>query len=326
MHIPDNYLSPATCATLVAAMVPVWTVSLKKVRVQIEKKKATVPLIGVGAAFAFLIMMFNVPVPGGTTAHAVGAVLLAILLGPWAATLSISIALLLQAFIFGDGGILAYGANVFNMGFIMPFVGYSVFMLGKKFHHPQIGAFFGGWAGITMASLGAGIELGIQPLIAHTASGAPLYSPYPLSVSVPAMVGTHALVIGWIEAVVTVLVYRFVASHAPEELYDVPAEPTRIGKMWLPLLGVLAFLSPLGLLASGTAWGEWNNAGVVAQMKAQHLGSKLPSGMAHGVNFHALLADYGLNGIPAPVGYILSAVTALIVIALVVKILEARRA
>ena len=326
MHIPDNYLSPATCATLVAAMVPVWTVSLKKVRVQIEKKKATVPLIGVGAAFSFLIMMFNVPVPGGTTAHAVGAVLLAILLGPWAATLSISIALLLQAFIFGDGGILAYGANVFNMGFIMPFVGYAIFMLGKKTGHAKLGAFFGGWAGITMASLAAGVELGLQPLIAHTASGAPLYCPYPLSISVPAMAGMHAAVIGWLEAIVTVMVYGFVANHAPEELYDIPEEPTRIGRIWLPLLGTMAFLSPIGLLATGTAWGEWDNAGLVAQMKAEHLGSQLPAGMAHGVDFHALLADYGLNGVPATVGYLLSAATALILIAIVVKLVEARRA
>ncbi|KRO17267.1 cobalt transporter CbiM [Lacticaseibacillus saniviri] len=326
MHIPDNYLSPTTCAALVAAMAPVWTVSLKKVRVQIEAKKATVPLIGVGAAFAFLIMMFNVPVPGGTTAHAVGATLLAILLGPWAACLSISIALLLQAFVFGDGGILAYGANVFNMGFIMPFVGYSLFMLGKRFKHPKLGAFVGGYFGINFAALAAGVELGIQPLIAHTASGQPLYSPYPLSISVPAMLSAHMLVVGWIEAVVTVLVYQFVQKSAPDELYETPNEPSRVGRIWLPLLGVMAFLSPLGLLASGDAWGEWDTAGVVAQLKANHMHAAVPRGMAHGMDFHALLADYGLSGIPAPVGYVLSAATALILIGIIVKIVGARHA
>lgn len=186
-------------------------------------------------------MMFNVPVPGGTTAHAVGATLLAILLGPWAACLSISIALLLQAFVFGDGGILAYGANVFNMGFIMPFVGYSLFMLGKRFKHPKLGAFVGGYFGINFAALAAGVELGIQPLIAHTASGQPLYSPYPLSISVPAMLSAHMLVVGWIEAVVTVLVYQFVQKSAPDELYETPNEPSRVGRIWLPLLGVMAF-------------------------------------------------------------------------------------
>ncbi len=132
MHIPDNYLSPTSCAVLFGAMAPIWVISVKKVKVQIVKKKTTLPLIGVGAAFSFLLMMFNVPVPGGTTAHAVGATLIALLIGPWSASLSISLALLIQAFIFGDGGILSYGANAFNMAFVIPFVGYGVFKIFKK--------------------------------------------------------------------------------------------------------------------------------------------------------------------------------------------------
>ncbi len=326
MHIPDNYLSPATCATLIAAMVPVWTVSLKKTRVQIKAKQATVPLLGVGAALAFLVMMFNVPVPGGTTAHAVGAVLLAILLGPWSACLAVSIALLIQAFIFGDGGILAYGANVFNMGFIMPFVGYGVFALFKRYRHPQLGAFVGGYVGINFAALAASIELGLQPLIARSASGAPLYNPYPLSVSVPAMVGVHLIVIGWLEAAVTWLVYRYVHSHAPEELYQDPTPARGLAKFWLPGVIGLAVLSPLGLLASGTAWGEWGQQELLHNLKADGLPAAIPRGMAHGFDWHAVMADYGLSGISAPLGYLLSAATALLLIALVVKLVEARHA
>ena len=79
MHIPDNYLSPATCAVMGAAMVPVWTLAVRKVT---EVEKARIPLLGIGAAFSFLIMMFNVPVPGGTTAHAVGGTLLAVCSAP----------------------------------------------------------------------------------------------------------------------------------------------------------------------------------------------------------------------------------------------------
>ena len=72
-------------------------------------------------------MMFNVPIPGGTTGHAVGGVLLAILCGPWAACLAVSVALALQAFLFGDGGLTAFGANCFNMAFVMPFTGYYIY-------------------------------------------------------------------------------------------------------------------------------------------------------------------------------------------------------
>ena len=119
MHIPDNYLAPASCAVMGAVMVPVWVRAIRKVKVEIPKAK--IPMIGVGAAFSFLLMMFNVPLPGGTTGHAVGATLLAILLGPYAACISVSVALLLQALLFGDGGILAFGAyRVFITDFSIP--------------------------------------------------------------------------------------------------------------------------------------------------------------------------------------------------------------
>ena len=84
------------------------------------------PLLGIGAAFSFLGMMFNVPLPGGTTGHAVGGTLIAILTGsPAAGCIAVSIALLIQALLFGDGGILAFGANCFNMAFILPYLGFS---------------------------------------------------------------------------------------------------------------------------------------------------------------------------------------------------------
>lgn len=124
MHIPDNYLSPQTCAVMGTAMVPVWK-SVKKVKEEIPKAK--IPLLGVGAAFSFLLMMFNVPLPGGTTGHAVGGTLLAILLGPYAACISVTVVLFIQALLFGDGGILAFGANCFNMAFVIPFMGYFIY-------------------------------------------------------------------------------------------------------------------------------------------------------------------------------------------------------
>src|SRR6185437_4104996 len=88
-----------------------------------------VPLLSVFAAFSFLIMMFNLPLPGGTTGHAVGMAIAAIVLGPWAAMLAISMALTIQAVFFGDGGVTAIGANCFNMAIVGPLAGYAVYRL-----------------------------------------------------------------------------------------------------------------------------------------------------------------------------------------------------
>src|SRR5438309_6397214 len=134
MHIPDGYLSPQTEIVFGAAMVPVWFKASRAIRKVVKTRY--VPLVAIGAAFSFLIMMFNVPIPDGTTAHAVGGVLIAVLLGPWAAVIAVSVALIIQALFFGDGGVLAYGANVFNMAIVMPFVGYQAYRLLAPRNHP----------------------------------------------------------------------------------------------------------------------------------------------------------------------------------------------
>ena len=113
MHIPENYLSPSTCAVMTAAMLPVWGYSINKIRTEIPKAK--MPLLGIGAAFSFLGMMFNVPLPGGTTGHAVGGTFdcdsyRKPVSGMY---LRLRLRLLIQALLFGDGGILAFGANCF---------------------------------------------------------------------------------------------------------------------------------------------------------------------------------------------------------------------
>lgn len=109
MHIPDGYLSPATSLVMFLIVLPFWVMGVRKLREKLTAKN--VPLIALFAAASFVIMMFNIPVPGGTTAHAVGGALAAIILGPEIATIAVSIALVIQAFFFGDGGILALGAN-----------------------------------------------------------------------------------------------------------------------------------------------------------------------------------------------------------------------
>src|SRR5271169_4228854 len=129
MHIPDRYLSPQTYVPLFAAFAGFMGVALKKVRNTVSAKN--IPYLGMASAFSFLIMMFNIPVPGGTTGHAVGAGIVALVLGPWTAVIAVSVSLIVQAVVFGDGGITALGANCFNMAVAMPFVSYWVFRMAK---------------------------------------------------------------------------------------------------------------------------------------------------------------------------------------------------
>src|SRR5512136_3346410 len=127
MHIPDGYLGPYTYIAMWLIMIPIWIYSGRKLSTELRSKQ--VPLLALAAAFSFVIMMFNVPIPGGSTGHAVGGAIIGIVLGPWAGVIAISVALVLQALMFGDGGITAIAANCFNMGVAMPFLGYYVYKL-----------------------------------------------------------------------------------------------------------------------------------------------------------------------------------------------------
>jgi cobalt/nickel transport system permease protein len=187
------------------------------------KKKLTarlVPYLGMSAAFAFLIMMFNIPVPGGTTGHAVGSALIALLFGPWIAGVSVSIAIIIQAFVFGDGGITAIGANCFNMAIAMPFIAYGCFRLvqgnSQNLKRINIAAFFAGYFSLCLTSLITAIELGIQPMVASSPNGTPLYSPYPLKIAIPAMAIEHFLLFGIVEGFITALLFRYFYNYNKE--------------------------------------------------------------------------------------------------------------
>ena len=125
MHIPDGYLSPGTCAVFYGVMAPVWYLASKKMEKAFALKG--LPLMALGAAFTFVIQMFNFPIPGGSSGHIAGGAILGIVLGPWAAIIAMSLTLGLQALLFGDGGLLAFGANCFNMALVMPVAGYFIF-------------------------------------------------------------------------------------------------------------------------------------------------------------------------------------------------------
>ena len=217
MHIPDGYLGPPTYLASYAACLPLWGLAARKVKTTLAARRT--PLLAISAAFTFVVMMFNIPLPGATTGHAVGGVLIAIAVGPWGASLSISIALVIQALLFGDGGITAIGANCLNIAFVMPFTGYAVHrwlarMLPSR-KGQAVAAGIAGWAGLTVAAFTTALMFGIQPLLHTAGDGRALYAPYPLSVTVPAMVLEHLLLFGVVEALLTgLVVYHLCGSRS----------------------------------------------------------------------------------------------------------------
>jgi cobalt/nickel transport system permease protein len=303
MHIPDGYLGPQTYAVLDAAILPVWWIAGARVKRTLKARQ--VPLMALAAAFSFVIMMFNVPIIGGSTGHAVGATLIAILLGPWAACIAVSIALVIQALVFGDGGITAIGANCVNMAVIMPFVGFYLYRLlsgdapgrGRRVAAAGVAS----WVAIVAAAIAAGVEFGLQPLISHTASGRPLYAPYPLSVAVPAMAIEHALFFGFLEAVVAMGIVAVLARQDSGLLEMKPAaRPLRW--LWAGFAG-LVLLTPIGVLAPGTAWGEWSAGELKATLGFVPAGLEKVGGL-----WAAAIPDYAPAFIANPlVGYLVAA-------------------
>ncbi|MCR5255253.1 MAG: cobalt transporter CbiM [Acetatifactor sp.] len=339
MHIPENYLSPATCAVMTAAMVPVWARAVKNVKAELPKEK--ISMIGVGAAFSFVGMMFNVPMPGGTTGHAVGGTLLAALLGPDAACIAVSMALLLQALIFGDGGILAFGANAFNMAFAMPYIGYGIYRLLLKLFKVDIkdrsgsdkkiiSAGVGSYIGINAAAFLAAVEFGIQPYFFKDAVGKPMYCPYGLNISIPSMMIGHLTVFGLAEIIFTVAILAYVLKTSPDLVHGAATVETekRVNKKgkftsYLPLLlAVLIAFVPLGLLAEGTAWGEWGSDEIAEVVSDGEALGFVPQGMESGFSLEALIPDYAIEGVPDIIAYIASAVIGVAVLIIIFRLIS----
>ena len=316
MHIPDGYLSPKTCGVLYVAMAPIWYLAARKVQKALHAKQ--IPLLALGAAFTFVIMMFNIPIPGGSTGHMVGGTVVACVLGPWAAVISLSLALTIQALLFGDGGITTLGANCFNMAFIMPFVGYYIYHVGMAGSPGQkrrwVAIALAGYIAINMTALAAAIELGIQPIIASSPDGRPLYAPYPLSVTLPAMAVSHLIFFGPIEAIGTAMVVSYVFKTNEAMLYKPAANPLK--PLWIGL-AILIILTPLGLLAQGTAWGEW------ASEELKSILGYAPEGLRRLEGLWAnMMPGYNFPGWDSPVksafGYVISAALGSSIIMLII--------
>jgi len=247
MHIPDGFLS--TLISILAWVVTaiVFTVSLRRTGRELGERD--VPLMGVLAAAIFAGQMLNFTVAGGTSGHLMGAALATILLGPWPAILVMTSVVSVQALLFQDGGLLALGANILNMGIIGVAVSYAVFQFVQKIARGKnwgifTGGFLAAWFSIFIASLAVGIQLALS-------------GTSPANLAIPAMAGIHAL-IGVGEGLITAGALTFIFASRRDLL---KTESPQSGGNKVILIGGLAiavFLTIMSPLASANPDGlEW---------------------------------------------------------------------
>ncbi len=206
MHIPDGFLTNRIAVSFDA--VSAAGILYSAGRVKLEEAGHRVPMMGVLAAFVFAAQMLNFPILGGTSGHLIGGALLGILLGPMAGFLTISTVVIAQALFLQDGGLIALGANIFNIAAVATFGGYAVFRLlggarstGRR---ATLAGFFAGWTSLLLSAVPCALQLGLSGAI-------------PLPVGLPAMVGYHAI-IGIAEGALTAGILAFLARVRPDLL------------------------------------------------------------------------------------------------------------
>jgi len=304
LHIPDTVIGPLTYIPLYVVMIFIWLYAGYRLKKTLRSKQ--VPMMAMLAAFSFVIMMINLPVVMGTSGHATGGAIMGIILGPWAAVIAMTVTLIIQALLFGDGGLTTLGANSFNMAFIIPFSAYIIYriMSGRSpvtSKRRLVAAVIAGYFSLVLASACCGFELGIQPVL-YPASQGYTYIQFPLSVTMPVMVGSH-LFFGIIEALATGLIFAYLQVNDPTLLEGKkawlhretnPSKGLLANKMFrtlLLILGVLIILTPIGLYLGGETFGE----------------------NASSTLWNAPLADYGIPGVSTTMGTVLGYVASAIV-------------
>jgi cobalt/nickel transport system permease protein len=205
MHVPDGFVSGPVNVITYAVTIATGAIAVAKVNKTLGEKQ--IPLVGITAAFIFAAQMLNFPVAGGTSGHFLGAVLAAVLLGPWAAFIIMTLVLEIQCLVFADGGLTALGTNIFNMGIVGGIGSYYLFILLKKvFPHTKAGFMAStaaaSWISVMIASGFCAIELAVS-------------GTSPLAIALPAMLLVHA-VIGVGEALITTAVLSMVLASRPD--------------------------------------------------------------------------------------------------------------
>lgn len=265
MHIPDGFLSPPVWATLDALSLP--AVGWMAHRAQKDTEESTVPLLGVMGAFVFAAQMINFPVGLGTSGHLVGAALLAMVLGPAAAAVVMTAILVVQAFVFQDGGVMALGANIFNMAIVGVFAGYLPYRLAAPAWR-KTAIFAGGALSVLVSASLALAQLAI--------SGVPLARWLPVSLAL-------FLVSAILEGAITVA-----AVGAIERLNsNWIRRPAGAGS---PLAGLLAVSAAL-LLGAGILLASASPDGIVKLAAQAGVSAHSPAWL------HAPLADYEWQGL-----------------------------
>lgn len=214
VHIPDGFLSPQTYLPAYAICAGLWWLGLRRLRRELDAD--TLPYIAMLTALSFLLMMLSLPLPGGTTVHALGIALLAVNFGVWTAFLAVSLVLAMQALLFGVGGITALAVNALAMGLVGSVSAWLAWRAISTIHVPTA-LILAGWVSVTAPALLLAVVLGLQPSIAHDNAGRPLFFPFDLAITLPTVMIPHILlglgegVLTWLA---TAMLERLRARHA----------------------------------------------------------------------------------------------------------------
>jgi len=247
MHIPDGFLSVLVSVVFWALSILAIGYSLRRLGKEMDERQ--VPMMGVLAAAIFAGQMLNFAVAGGTSGHLLGATLATVLLGPWAAVLVMTCVVGIQALVFQDGGLLAMGANIFNMGVIGVFVAYTVYQTVQKLARGKswgifVGGFAAAWLSIVIAALAAALQLALS-------------GTSPANIAVPAMAGIHAI-IGIGEGLITLGALAFIAATRPDLVKKRETGAAQGKLVWIVGLVIALFLAIASPLASSHPDGlEW---------------------------------------------------------------------
>jgi cobalt/nickel transport system permease protein len=230
LHIPDGFLSLRVSILCWLIAIPVLAIAIARTNDGLGERQ--VPLMGVMAAFIFAAQMLNFPVAGGTSGHLVGAALAAILLGPWPAMIIMTAVIAVQALLFQDGGLLAMGANLLNMGIVGVAIGYGISRIAS--HGSQrvrlVAAGGAAWLSIVAGAIATAVELWLSGTVR-------------LEIVMPAMAGVHAL-IGLGEALITVGALTLVSATRPD-LLKRGGEARGAGRGWTFIAGLLSLTAIL---------------------------------------------------------------------------------
>jgi cobalt/nickel transport system permease protein len=209
MHIPDGFLSPQTYLPAYVAAAGAWAWAAKGLRNNLDE--TTVPRLAVLTALTYALGLVMLPIPGGTSGHVLGIAMLALVFGVRQAFLAFSLVLVLQSLLFGAGGITALAINALAMGLLGSVAAVLVFRVLKQLNE-TVAVAVASWFSVMVSGAGVALVLGIQPLVAHSPDGTPLFFPFGLAITLPAVLIPHAF-IGIGEALLTVLVWRYAKAR-----------------------------------------------------------------------------------------------------------------